>query len=252
MFAARGGTYNRSKLSPETPNPPSASSGAQYLPVIAIDGPVASGKSAVGLMLARQLGYRLVDTGMMYRAITWLALQRGVSVDHESALVALAENARIELGQPSAGGGATLRLNGEDVTSRLRTPDVDRNVSFVSRLPGVRAALVRLQRALAAEGRLVMLGRDIGSVVLTDAPLKVYLDASAEVRAKRRYRELADAGRERPEEEILEELRERDRMDSERHESPLRAADGALIIDTSDLTLEQVVERVREAALVHP
>ncbi len=97
-----------------------------------------------------------------------------------------------------------------------------------------------------------MLGRDIGSVVLTDAPLKVYLDASAEVRAKRRHRELADAGRERPELEILEELRERDRMDIERHASPLRPADDAVIIDTSDLTLEQVVERVREAALVHP
>ncbi len=203
-------------------------------------------------MLARLLGYRLVDTGMMYRAITWLALQRSVSLDDEAGLVALAASARIELGQPSDNGGATLRLNGEDVTNRLRAPDVDRNVSLVSRLPGVRAALVRLQRALAAEGRLVMLGRDIGSVVLTDAPLKVYLDASAEVRAQRRYRELADAGRERPEAEILEELRQRDRMDSERHTSPLRPADDALIIDTSDLTLEQVVDRVREAALVRP
>ena len=206
----------------------------------------------MGLLLARLLGYRLVDTGMMYRAITWLAMQRGVSLDDEAGLVTLAEGARIELGQPTENGGATLRLNGDDVTAQLRAPDVDRNVSLVSRLPGVRAALVRLQRALAAEGRLVMLGRDIGSVVLTDAPLKVYLDASAEVRAQRRYRELADAGRERPEAEILEELRQRDRMDTERHASPLRPADDALIIDTSDLTLEQVVERVREAALVRP
>jgi cytidylate kinase len=189
---------------------------------------------------------------MMYRAVTWLALEQGVSIEDEAALVALAEGARIELGQPSPNGGPTLRINGRDATHELKTPDVDRNVSFVSRLPGVRAALVRLQRAMAAEGRLVMLGRDIGSVVLTDAPLKVYLDASAEVRARRRHRELKDAGRERPEAEILDELRERDRMDTERHASPLRPADDALIVDTSDLTLEQVVERVREAALVRP
>jgi len=186
---------------------------------------------------------------MMYRAITWLALQQNVSLEDETALVALAQGAVIELGQPNADGGPNIKVNGRDITAELRLPEVDRGVSFVSRVPGVRVAMVEKQRALAREGRLIMLGRDIGSVVLTDAPLKVYLDASAEVRAQRRYRELAEAGLERPEAEILAELRARDEMDSQRHVSPLRPADDAIIIDTDKLNLDQVIARVREAAL---
>jgi CMP/dCMP kinase len=220
----------------------------RFAPVIAIDGPVASGKTAVGLHLARRLGYRLVDTGMMYRAITWLALQRGISLEDEPALVSLAESASIELDQPGENGGPSIKINGQDITAELRSPDVDRSVSLVSRLGGVRNAMVELQRALAREGDLVMLGRDIGSVVLTDAPLKVYLDASAAVRAQRRHRELADAGTDRPEPEILRELEQRDQMDRERHASPLRPADDAIVFQTDDLSLEEVIERVFEAA----
>jgi len=216
--------------------------------VIAIDGPVASGKTAVGLRLARELGYRLVDTGMMYRAVTWLALRRGVDVEDEAALTALAEAARIELGQPSANGGATIRVDDTDVTAELRSPDVDRNVSFVSRVAGVRRAMVARQRSLAREGRLIMLGRDIGSVVLPDAPVKIYLDASPAERARRRHRELAEAGVDRSEADILAELEQRDEMDRQRHLSPLRPAADALVIDTDDLTLEEVVDRVRAAA----
>jgi len=216
--------------------------------VIAIDGPVASGKTAVGLSLARRLGYRVVDTGMMYRAITWLALNRGLDLEDEDALVALAEAANIELGQPGSNGSPTLKINGIDVTGELREPEVDRNVSLVSRVPGVRRAMVRRQRRLAAEGRLIMLGRDIGTVVLPDAPLKIYLDASAPVRAERRHKELAEAGIERPESEILAELEARDKMDRERHASPLKPADGAITIDTDALSLEDVIERVHEAA----
>jgi cytidylate kinase len=223
--------------------------GQAIAPVIAIDGPVASGKTAVGLSLAREFAYRLVDTGMMYRAVTWLALQQGVDLEEEAALIALAEGARIELGQPQANGGPTIQVNGRDITGELRAPEVDRSVSFVSRIQGVRNAMVAKQRALAREGRLIMLGRDIGSVVLTDAPLKIYLDASAEVRAGRRHRELAAAGTVRPEADILAELRARDEMDSQRHVSPLRPADDAVIIDTDALTLDEVVARVREAAL---
>ena len=216
--------------------------------MIAIDGPVASGKTAVGLRLARELGYRLVDTGMMYRAVTWLALRRGVDVEDEAALTALAEAARIELGQPSANGGATIRVDDTDVTAELRSPDVDRNVSFVSRVAGVRRAMVARQRSLAREGRLIMLGRDIGSVVLPDAPVKIYLDASPAERARRRHRELAEAGVDRSEADILAELEQRDEMDRQRHLSPLRPAADALVIDTDDLTLEEVVDRVRAAA----
>ena len=218
-------------------------------PVIAIDGPVASGKTAVGLSLAREFRYRLVDTGMMYRAVTWLALQDGVDIEAENALVALAQTAVIELGQPQANGGPTIKINGRDITAELRAPEVDRSVSLVSRVQGVRHAMVEKQRALAREGRLIMLGRDIGSVVLIDAPVKIYLDASAEVRARRRHRELADNGAERPEAEILAELVARDEMDSRRHVSPLRPAEDAIIIDTDALSLEEVVARVREAAL---
>jgi cytidylate kinase len=227
----------------------STPSGHGIAPVIAIDGPVASGKTAVGLSLAREFRYRLVDTGMMYRAVTWLALQEGVDLESEDALVALARTAVIELGQPQANGGPTIKINGRDITAELRAPEVDRSVSLVSRVQGVRHAMVEKQRALAREGRLIMLGRDIGSVVLTDAPVKIYLDASAEVRARRRHRELADNGAERPEAEILAELVARDEMDSRRHVSPLRPAEDAIIIDTDALSLEEVVARVREAAL---
>ena len=223
--------------------------GLSIAPVIAIDGPVASGKTAVGLSLAREFRYRLVDTGMMYRAVTWLALQDGVDLEAEDALVALAQTAVVELGQPQADGGPTIKINGRDITNELRAPEVDRSVSLVSRVQGVRHAMVEKQRALAREGRLIMLGRDIGSVVLIDAPVKIYLDASAEVRARRRHRELADNGAERLEAEILAELVARDEMDSRRHVSPLRPADDAIIIDTDALSLEEVVARVREAAL---
>jgi cytidylate kinase len=186
---------------------------------------------------------------MMYRAITWLALEQSVNLEDTDALVALAQGAVIELGQPEANGGPTIKVNGADITARLRIPDVDRSVSFVSRVPGVRSAMVEKQRAMAREGSLIMLGRDIGSVVLTEAPLKIYLDASAEVRASRRHRELAAAGVDRPEAEILAELRARDEMDSQRHVSPLRPAHDAIIIDTDTMDLDQVLARVREAAV---
>jgi cytidylate kinase len=202
----------------------------------------------VGLTLAREFGYRVVDTGMMYRAVTWLALRQDVDLEDEAGLIALANAAIIELGQPQANGGPTIKINGTDITAELRVPDVDRSVSFVSRIQGVRHAMVDKQRALAREGSLIMLGRDIGSVVLTDAPVKIYLDASAEVRARRRYRELAEAGTERPEAEILAELKARDEMDTNRHASPLRPADDAVIINTDSLDLDEVVARVREAA----
>jgi cytidylate kinase len=210
---------------------------------------VASGKTVVGLALAREWDYRLVDTGMMYRAVTCLALKEGIDLDDEPALVALAQRARFELGQPTADGRVRMRANGEDVTDQLRAPEVDRGVSLVSRVPGVRLAMVERQRALAREGHLIMLGRDIGSVVLPDAPVKVYLDASARERARRRYLELKESGNERPLAEIEEELLRRDEMDRNRHASPLKPADDAVVIETDDLSLDEVIERVRKIAL---
>lgn len=213
---------------------------------------MASGKTAVGLRLARELGYRLVDTGMMYRAITYLVLKHGLDPKDEAGVISLAEKADIELGQPTDDDLATVKAEGEDITRLLRTPEVDRTVSVVSRIPGVRRAMVQRQRALAAEGRIIMLGRDIGTVVLPDAPVKIYLDASAGERARRRYLELKEAGNERPLEEIREELENRDRMDMNRHASPLRPAPDAVVIATDDLTLDEVVAKVREVAGIRP
>ena len=222
--------------------------GAALAALIAIDGPVASGKTAVGLRLARELGYRLVDTGMMYRAVTWLALDRGVDMADAEALIALAQGADIRLGQPTSDQAATLSIDGRDVTRELRRPAVDKNVSLVSRIPGVRQAMVSIQRRLAAEGKIIMLGRDIGTVVLPDAPVKVFLDASVDVRARRRHQELAEAGISVTIDEIRADLEQRDEMDRNRHASPLHPAADAIVIDTSELTLEEVVERVRQAA----
>jgi cytidylate kinase len=210
---------------------------------------VASGKTAVGLALAREWGYRLVDTGMMYRAVTYLALKHGIDLEDEAALTGLAESADFTLGQPTDHDTATIAAEGEDITRQLRIPDVDRGVSTVSRMPGVRHAMVERQRALAREGHIIMLGRDIGTVVLPHAPVKVYLDASADERARRRYLELKESGAERPFAEIRDELLRRDEMDRNRHASPLKPAPDAVVIDTDSLSLDQVIDKVRQAAL---
>ena len=191
--------------------------------IIAIDGPVASGKTAVGLKLARQLGYRLVDTGMIYRAITWLALDQGLEIEDKAAVTTLAESDRIALGSLGERDRTTVSADGRDISDELRSPAVDRSVSYVSRMAGVRRATVELQRAFAREGRIIMLGRDIGSVVLPDAPVKIYLDATPAERARRRHLELSAAGVERPLAEITSELAQRDEMDRERHVSPPEA-----------------------------
>ena len=217
---------------------------------IAIDGPAASGKSAVGALVAARLHYRFLDTGAMYRAVTWAALRRGVDVHDGAALATLTDGLRIDvrLGEGEAIEPTGVVVDGVDVTPHLREQEVEDNVSLVSRVEGVRAALVRIQRALAAAGRVVMAGRDVGSVVLPDADLKVYLDASREVRARRREEQLRAAG-ERPDfAALLADLARRDGIDSSRPVSPLTAAPGAVIIETDDLTLEEVVGRILERA----
>ena len=209
--------------------------------VIAIDGPVASGKTVVGRALAQRLGYRFIDTGLMYRAITAIALEKGVSPEEEVGLGKLARETVISM----EGNGSTRVMAGAvDMTPRLHLPEVEQAVSYVSRVAEVRQAMVAQQRRLAAEGRTVMVGRDIGTHVLPDAPAKVFLLASPEERAGRRHRELAEASRPVPLEEVMANLELRDTMDSQRAQAPLRAAEDALQLQTDGLSVEQVVERL--------
>ena len=210
---------------------------------IAIDGPAASGKSTIGELLARHLGYLYFDTGVMYRAVTWAALSYGVPTDDEAAVTALAERLRIDVLPAVVDDGRqyTVLADGVDVTWEIRTPAVDAHVSPVSAYPGVRRAMVAQQRRVAASGQVVMVGRDIGTVVLPDADLKLYLDASVEERARRRWREVRARGEKADYDAVLGSMRRRDRIDSNREASPLRVAADAVVLDTTDMSIEAVI-----------
>lgn len=205
-----------------------------------IDGPAASGKSALGRALAARLGSAYLDTGLLYRAVTALALETGTPVTDGPALAALAERTRFDLGGPEDLGG--LRVDGRDLMAQLRSLDVDTHVSTVSAHAEVRQVLLSHQCELAARGDIVMVGRDIGTVVLPGADLKLYLVASPEVRAERRWRELLGRGVEASYPQILADLTERDRKDTERTVAPLKPAADAVTIDTDRLTLEAEVD----------
>jgi len=213
---------------------------------IAIDGPAASGKSTLGQGLAEALGYLFFDTGIMYRAVTWAALSRGAPVADEQAITRLAEEVDIDVLPPSVADGRScdVLLDGQDITWEIRRPEVDANVSAVSAYPGVRQALTAQQRRIGQRGRVVMVGRDIGTVVLPEADLKVYLDASAEERARRRYNELLSRGQPADYDEILQGVLQRDAIDSSRAVSPLRPAEDAVILDSDRLDSRQVLEQV--------
>lgn len=213
--------------------------------VIAVDGPVASGKTTVGRLLALRLGYRFLDTGTMYRAITWAALEAGVSPKDSQRLVSLARESRMEVAFQQDGQAQVL-VDGRDLAAHLREERVEDSVSLVSQVPGVRDILVALQRHVAEEGRMVMAGRDIGTVVLPDAPLKVFLTASVAERARRRHAELLALGNGTAYQDVLEELAMRDRLDSERKVAPLRPALDAHVLATDGLSVEMVVERILE------
>jgi cytidylate kinase len=218
-----------------------------HLPsIIAIDGPAASGKSTIGLRLANALGYLFFDTGVMYRAVTWLALNRGLDVRDEAAVTALAANEQIDVAPASKADGRAcdVLVNGQDITWETRTRHVDENVSIVSAYPGVRRALSQQQRRIGQRGQIVMVGRDIGTVVLPDADLKIYLDATAEERARRRYDEIVARGGKPDYEQILKRVVERDRIDSTRDVAPLRAAADAVIVNSNELDADQVFEQV--------
>jgi cytidylate kinase len=206
---------------------------------IAIDGPVAAGKTVVGRTLAETLGYSFIDTGVMYRAITWLALNNGASIEEPESLGRLAVSNPVQLVN---GDSSTVRIGGHEVGSELRTPRVEDHVSAVSSVSQVRAALVARQRELTIHRSIVMTGRDIGTVVLPGADLKVYLMASPERRARRRWQEQRERGDEVEFDDVLAETKRRDRIDSDRVDSPLRPANDAWLLDTDRLTVAEVVD----------
>lgn len=210
--------------------------------VVAIDGPVGAGKSTVARALARRLGYRYVDTGAMYRSVAWAASTRGVPLTDESAVSALARTLEIEF--VPAGDRQRVLVEGADVTEDIRRPEMSDASSVVSAYPAVRDAMVALQRRMGASGDVVMEGRDIGTVVFPDAQVKVYLDASLDERAGRRFRELQGQGQRVRYEDVRRSLEERDRRDSTRAHSPLRVAPGAIVVDSTGMVVPDVVEEI--------
>ena len=199
--------------------------------IVAIDGPAGAGKSTVARLLAERLGFRYLDTGAMYRALTWLALERGVPLDHDAALAELAAGNRVEFAP------GLVSIAGRDVTAAIREPEIDRLVSQVARHPAVRRVMRRRQRELADEGDAVVEGRDIGSVVVPSAPVKVYLVADPSVRASRRTADRPGIGADA----LATDLRMRDRRDA----ANMEPADDAEVIDTTHLTVEEVVGRIQ-------
>jgi CMP/dCMP kinase len=218
--------------------------------VVSLDGPGSSGKSSVGAAAALELGYRFLDTGVLYRALTLLAVERGIDPEEEPTLVALVDE--LTLAPDPEGRLRRVLVEGDDVTDRLHAPDVDRSVSAVSRQPALRAALLGLQRRLAADGRIIVAGRDIGTVVLPDADLKLYLDVSLEERARRRAEERGLGAEDDAATAILDDLRRRDLADSTREVAPLRVPDDAVVIRSDGRefpeTVAAVVAAIREAS----
>jgi len=220
--------------------------------VIAIDGPAGSGKSSVSLALARRLGYLFVDTGAFYRAITWLALQRQIDPHNSARVAALARQAHLDMHpRPSADPPYTFLADGQDITAQLHTPEVDAYVSVVAANADVRAAILDAQRQLAKRGRVIMAGRDIGSVVLPNADLKIYIDATLDERARRRYRQRLAEGKAADLEAIREGLRARDQLDSSRDVAPLTRLPDAVYLDTSHMSLEEAVEAAYRIVTSH-
>jgi CMP/dCMP kinase len=214
--------------------------------IITIDGPAGSGKSTLGKLLANRLDYLYFDTGVMYRVVTYEALRRKINLEDESSLSELAKKIRIDVRPASRNDGRTydVLVDDEDVTWEIRRQEVDANVSVVATYNGVRQKLTEQQRRIAMRGRIVMVGRDIGTVVIPNADLKIYLDASEEVRAERRFQELNERGEVSSFEEVLESIRIRDQIDTNRDIAPLQRAEDANVVDSSNLTIEQVLEKV--------
>jgi cytidylate kinase len=214
--------------------------------IIAIDGPAGAGKSTVARRLAERLSYLYLDTGAMYRAITWEALNEKVDLEDGNALTELARRTVLEL-VPDADVTRVL-VNGRDITDEIRLPEVTNAVTYVDRVPGVRQHMLESQRAFGRHGRIVAEGRDIGTVVFPDAACKIYLDASLEERAVRRWRDMRQRGMHADIEEVKRDIKERDANTMQRNIAPLRQAEDAVRIDTTSLSVDEIVETIRAIA----
>ncbi len=215
---------------------------------VAIDGPSGAGKSSLARRAAERLGFIYVDTGAIYRTVGLAAARRGVDPEDAEAVAAMLPSLQIEIGHDETG-VQRMRLNGEDVSEAIRLPEISAYASRVSALPVVRAFLMDMQRDMARRHSVIMDGRDIGTVVLPDAEVKIFLTASAEARAHRRYLELAEKGIETTEEEVLADINARAVRDTGRAAAPLRRADDAVLLDTTELTLEESLEALCELIL---
>ncbi len=214
--------------------------------IIAIDGPVAAGKSTIGRLLAQRMGYRFVDTGEMYRALTWNALKLNIDLEDEAELSRLASSTEIDFVSPVRDSEryCSVLVDGRDVTTEIHNLEVEASVSLVAKVAGVRRVMVEWQRKLAQDGKIVMAGRDIGTTVLPHAELKVYLSASSEERARRRYQEVIERGEAADYQAIFAELMRRDEIDSQRPISPLEPASDARMVDTDGLNPDQVLAEI--------
>jgi CMP/dCMP kinase len=219
----------------------------QTISLIAIDGPAASGKSTVGRLLAEKLGYLYLDTGCMYRAVTWAALHHKIDLEAEMAITQLAQTIKIDIlpvQEEQDGRHYTVLVDGEDITWQLRSPEVDAHVSLISSYLGVRQQMVARQRAFGQRGTVVMVGRDIGTAVMPDAPLKLFITASAEERARRRTQDRQAQGHNADYEHILADVLRRDHIDSNREHSPLQAATDAVHIDSTNQSPADIVNNI--------
>lgn len=209
---------------------------------IAIDGPAGAGKSTIAKIVAKELGFIYVDTGAMYRTLALACFRDGIDTSNEAAVVAKCESVEVTLGYED--GTQKVYLNGEDVSTEIRREEIGNLTSAIAVYPGVRKILVALQKDLAAKNDVVMDGRDIGTAVLPNADLKIYLTASVETRAKRRYDELVEKGQTCDLKEIEKDIEDRDYRDMNREVSPLSQADDAVLVDSSDMTIDEVVAKI--------
>lgn len=209
---------------------------------VAIDGPAGAGKSTIAKLVAKEKGYIYVDTGAMYRALAVHFLEKGIAAEDTAGIIASAREAEVSIRYEE--GVQQVYLNGENISSRLRTEEVGNMASMTSLVPEVRERLLELQRSLARERDVIMDGRDIGTNILPDADVKVYLTASVETRAKRRFDELTEKGLTCDYDEIAKDIRERDERDMNRETAPLRQAEDAVLVDSSDMTIPEVVETI--------
>jgi len=212
--------------------------------IIAIDGPAGAGKSTIARMVAERLGYLYINTGAMYRSITWKALQENIDIEDEDALVKLAEKCEISFQD----NGKRIILNNNDISQEIRFPEVDKNISTIVKFPRVRDIMVKQQQLMGQKGGVVSEGRDVTTVVFPNADVKIYLDASLTERAKRRYKELKEKGYNLDVSDVEKETFRRDTSDKSREYGPLRIAPDAVIVDTTDMNIEQVVDRIIEIA----